>query len=153
MRRERRTYNSWKAMMYRCYVKESDSYYLYGARGIRVCRRWRKWGGEGFRNFVAGMGERPLGRTLDRRDNNGNYTPKNCRWATPLQQANNNRNAKFITINGERRHLRGWSKVIGVQASVFDILSRYHGVSVRDVIVKKLSMRGKPKGAHMWSRA
>lgn len=67
--------------------------------GITVCDRWR--GKDGFLNFFADMGERPDGHTLDRIDGTKNYEPKNCRWATYAQQANNMKSNVWVTIDGE----------------------------------------------------
>ncbi len=80
------TYNSWRAMMERCTYKRHPWYRIYGGRGIIVCDAWRT-----FANFLADMGERPEGMTLDRIDSDGNYELSNCRWATPKQQAMNRR--------------------------------------------------------------
>lgn len=79
-------HTSWCAMIYRCTATEGHHWHYYGARGITVCERWRE-----FENFLADMGERPEGTTLDRINNNGNYEPGNCRWATPKQQIANRR--------------------------------------------------------------
>jgi hypothetical protein len=72
------TYESWKAMLARCYTPTNASWEHYGGKGIKVCDRWHD-----FRNFLADMGERPLGKTLHRIDSNKDYEPGNCMWKTP----------------------------------------------------------------------
>lgn len=84
------TYQTWQSMWARCRYIHRDKGRKYAARGIRVCDRWQS-----FEAFLGDMGERPDGRTLDRIDNDGNYEPKNCRWATPIEQARNRRNKRL----------------------------------------------------------
>jgi len=87
----RPTYNSWRKMIERCTSKNHPQFSDYRGRGIRVCQRWR----ESFSDFVTDMNPRPKGMTLDRwPDPAGNYEPKNCRWATKKQQAQNRRKRK-----------------------------------------------------------
>ncbi len=84
-KRPSRTYQSWIAMRNRCYREKDVHYASYGGRGITVCGSWRA----SFEVFLADMGERPEGKTLDRIDPDGNYEPGNCRWATPVEQRAN----------------------------------------------------------------
>lgn len=80
------TYRSWAGMINRCTNPRQPNFERYGGRGITVCDRWRS-----FENFLADMGERPEGTTIDRKDNDGNYEPGNCRWATDIEQQANTR--------------------------------------------------------------
>jgi hypothetical protein len=87
-----RAYYCWSAMLSRCRNPNHPAYSWYGERGINVCERW--CGPGGFENFLADMGEPPLGKSLDRIDNDKGYSPENCRWATPAEQRRNQRPPK-----------------------------------------------------------
>lgn len=85
-----REYLIWVSMMQRCYNPNNKNYHRYGGRGIKVCDEWR----EGFINFLYSMGEKPKGKSLDRINNDGDYSPENCRWATQKEQCMNTEKAK-----------------------------------------------------------
>ena len=108
-----KTYNSWWAMTQRCGYEQSIEYPRYGARGIRVCERWRE-----FVNFYADMGERPSGMTLDRINPDGDYSPENCRWADKKTQSYNRRTTRKMTVNGVTKPVPQWADESGVKASV-----------------------------------
>lgn len=105
-----REYNSWTEMKGRCHNPRNRKFKNYGARGIVVCERWRS----DFTAFLMDMGRCPDGLQLDRINNDGNYEPGNCRWATREQQARNKRLTIRVEHDGERLTIMEWSQRIGV---------------------------------------
>lgn len=104
------TYTAWHLMIQRCENPKNPNYHNYGERGISVCKRWRG----SFPNFLADMGECPKGLTIERIDNDGNYEPNNCRWASRAEQNSNKRNIVWLELNGERHPRAIWAKKIGI---------------------------------------
>ena len=110
-----RTYNSYHAMIQRCKNPKSAKYWQYGAVGVSVCDRWL----ESFENFLADMGERPNGKTIDRfPDKSGNYSPDNCRWATAKEQQHNLKNNRNIEYKGKTLCISEWSRETGLRHCV-----------------------------------
>lgn len=103
------TYRAWGAMKSRCMNPANRRYHCYGERGIRVCDRWLT-----FENFLADMGRKPKGKSLDRINNDGNYEPGNCRWATPLEQGNNRSTCRRLEYNGFLLTVAEWTRVTGL---------------------------------------
>jgi hypothetical protein len=106
-------YLVWTEMKQRCGNPKHKKFRFYGARGVRVCARWE----HSFAAFIADMGRRPAGLTLDRKDSNGHYCPENCRWATWNVQRRNKRNNVWIEYGGKRLILRDWAKETGISAA------------------------------------
>ena len=104
-------YKVWEGMKQRCENAAHESYGRYGGRGITICARWR----ESFESFLEDMGPRPSKKhSIDRIDNDGNYEPANCRWATTMEQKQNTSRNVFITFNGETLCCADWSRRLGI---------------------------------------
>ena len=115
------TYHSWATMQQRCVNKNNTGYKNYGARGIKVCERWIG----SFERFYADMGKRPSTKhTIDRIDNDGDYTPDNCRWATKNEQVRNIRSNVLITHEGTTLCATDWSSRTGIHINT--IRYRFH---------------------------
>lgn len=99
------TYIAWASMHWRCENSARADYPSYGGRGIKVCERWGS-----FPAFLADMGLRPEGKSLGRMDNDGPYSPENCRWETPIEQARNKRSNRRIAFAGETLTLIEWAE-------------------------------------------
>jgi len=113
-------YSAWRSMRQRCYNKSHYAYNDYGGRGITVCDSWN----ESFLNFKRDMGDRPSKKhTLDRYPNNdGNYEPGNCRWATMKEQCQNRRNSVWIEHDGKKMILQQWADYFGVDSGNLGVM-------------------------------
>lgn len=107
-----RAAQAWLDMHSRCFSEKKRSYKNYGARGISVCERWSDV--DGFNNFLADMGEPPTGLSLERNDNDGDYSPSNCRWATRKEQQNNRRVCVYGWLDGQKLSAAEISRRVGV---------------------------------------
>lgn len=104
-------YDVWCQMKSRCYSRNNPTYKNYGGRGIKVCDRWKK-----YENFLDDMGRRPSPKhSIERKNNDGDYEPGNCIWATRTEQCRNKRNNRWITYKGERLTLSEWAKKAGMR--------------------------------------
>ena len=108
------TYRTWRGILDRCHNPNSFEYARYGGAGIYVCSRWKK----NFKNFLQDMGERPEGMTIDRINNSLGYSPKNCRWSTRKEQANNKTNNRHLTLNGLTLTLAQWCERLNIDRGV-----------------------------------
>lgn len=107
-------YEAWRSMRKRCFNTNGKRYKDYGGRGITVCERWNV-----FDNFLLDMGPRPSKKhSLDRIDNDGPYSPENCRWATMAEQSTNKSTNRYVTRGGVTKTLSQWAKVYGLKVSM-----------------------------------
>ena len=133
------TYNSWKAMKKRCNNPNGIDYKYYGGRGIKVCSRWKK----SFINFLADMGEKPGDLTLERIDNNGDYCPENCNWATRKEQNRDQRTNRMITYGGATKCLTDWAKHLKIERTTVAYRLKHHDVDTAFT----MKLRSKPEQA------
>lgn len=124
-----RIYRIWCSMWQRCTNPNEPSFKNYGGRGITVAPEWWE-----FERFLADMGEPPSsGHSIDRIDNNAGYCKANCRWATPIVQANNRRNVRILEAFGERRSIAQWARAFGLRRTTLHMrLSR--GASLEEAL-------------------
>lgn len=135
------TYRSWEAMKYRCTRPSCIMWHAYGGRGIRYDERW-----EEFSQFLADMGPRPKGMTLDRIDPNGNYGPDNCRWADRKTQNANRRNVKLYEYRGDFYLLSQLAEHSGIAQSVLRQRINRDEMTVEEAVNRPLRVvkRAKP---------
>ena len=127
-------YNTWNRMIHRCYDVKNQKYKRYGKRGIKVCDEWKN----NYDNFYkwAINNDFQIGLSIDRIDNNGNYEPSNCQWATRKQQMNNTSRNRYITYNNETHTLAEWCEISGVKYGTAS--SRLHrGKSIEEALTLK----------------
>lgn len=112
----------WKGMKQRCSNPNHIGFLIYGGRGIKVCERWEN----SFADFLADMGPRPLGDnySVERRNNDGDYTPENCYWATGRQQAANKRNSHLIEFDGVKATIVEWFRKLNPPFAYSTIVTR-----------------------------
>lgn len=144
-------YRVWAGMKSRCYNPKVKCFHNYGGRGIKVCDRWLN----SFENFLEDMGERPsVLHSLDRfPDENGNYEPSNCRWATIAEQARGKRYNKWYEHNGVKMVLEDWAKELNVSPETIKNRSDKEETSFSEQFekLKMIGDRNREKG-FIWER-
>jgi len=134
-KRETREYRAWHDMRVRCTNKKQPFYYRYGGRGITFCKRWQK-----YTNFLEDMGRCPKGMTLERINNDGNYEPGNCKWATQTEQTKNTTQNHIIEFNGEKKTIGEWGNSTGIDRSLIGYRLR-KGWSIEDALTMRPTQR------------
>jgi hypothetical protein len=127
-----RLYNIWSSMKGRCNNPNDQAYERYGQRGISVCFDWNN-SYENFRDWALSHGYKNT-LSIDRIDNNGNYCPENCKWATEVEQANNRSNNRYITYNNQTHTLTEWEKITGLKRGVIAKRIDKHGWSIEKAL-------------------
>jgi len=130
---------SWRGLKNRCLNMNAEKWENYGGRGIKICDRWK----DDFKNFLEDMGRRPEGcSSIDRIDNDGDYEPGNCRWATHKQQAGNTTRSVWIENGGERQIKADWLREVGVNGNVWDKIKNRHDFTESETLNHFMENRG-----------
>ena len=135
-------YQTWSAMLGRCYNMKNPAFKKYGGRGITVCDRWR----HSISNFISDMGEKPKGTSLERIDNDGPYSPDNCKWATAMEQAQNRRSSSLLTFKGRTLPVMQWSREIGIKRTTIE-MRLLNGWSIEKALSTPVRSRLKRKSS------
>ncbi len=138
-----RIYTTWIHMKQRCTNPKDKEYHRYGGRGIMVCDDWLR--PDGFESFYKWAMENGYQDhlTIDRIDNNGNYTPENCRWATKKQQMNNVDYNVRLTYNNVTHTIAEWAEILGLKQDTIQARIKYYGYSIEDALFKKPTCKKK----------
>lgn len=139
----RKTHTAWRDMIDRCYNPDNAYYHAYGGRGIKVCDRWQT-----FEHFYDDMGE-PASKelSLDKIDNNADYSPNNCRWTDVKTQSRNTRRNIYVTYKGETKCTAEWAEIFGLHEGTFR--QRIHqGLTVDQILTIKPKKTSKYRGVH-----
>lgn len=142
-------YCCWTGMKTRCNVPSDKMYPQYGGRGIKLCDRWLD-----FNSFCEDMGERPSPKhSIDRIDNDGDYCPENCRWATCKEQNTNRRNTHWVEVDGKRMSISDASTYTGIDRnSIYLRISKGLAVNHQDLKTIYLEYNGKSQSLRAWGR-
>jgi hypothetical protein len=141
-------YNCWQSMWARCTKRHNPSYKNYGGRGIKVCDRWRN-----VQNFITDMGEKPTPKhSIERKNNDGDYTPENCKWSTRIEQNRNSRKNVFILLNGQKKTLKEWATHLGISSSILSKrLKAQNGNTLDAFFGPFLEFNGKSQRLSEWA--
>lgn len=136
-----REYNIWATMIQRCHNPKNRKYQYYGGRGIRVTQRWRS-----FIEFFKDMGKAPSpAHTLERKNTSGHYSPRNCRWATQVEQQNNRRDNRYYKYRGVFLSLRQVAAAVGINESTLASRMYTYNWTFKKAVETPVRSNGSPK--------
>ena len=144
MTKESAEHVTWRGMRERCTNINCTRYRDYGGRGITVCVRWQN----SFEDFLEDMGRKPTpNHVIDRIDNDGNYEPSNCKWATQKESCNNRRTSKLYTFNGKTQTIPQWADNVGILTSTLNSRIGNYGWDLERALVEPIdnTRRRNPK--------
>lgn len=127
--------NIWEMMRQRCLNPKYNQFHDYGGRGVTICKRWLK-----FENFLMDMGLRPIGKTLERKNNNRGYSKANCIWATHTEQMRNRRNTRLLMHRGRTQSLPAWAEELGLNYQTLYVRIYQYGWPVQKALTTKLDV-------------